>query len=138
MSAASKGSERSSDGAGKKRADVVVKRIYEKAADRDGSRVLVDRVWPRGIKKADAGLTEWLKEVAPTSELRTWYSHDPEKYEEFARRYRQELADGPQREAFEELVELARGKRLTLLTATKSPEISQAEVLRGLVADAAS
>jgi uncharacterized protein YeaO (DUF488 family) len=138
MSAASKGSERSSDGAGKKRADVVVKRIYEKAADRDGSRVLVDRVWPRGIKKADAGLTEWLKEVAPTSELRTWYSHDPEKYEEFARRYRQELADGPQREAFEELVELARGKRLTLLTATKSPEISQAEVLRGLVTDAAS
>ena len=138
MSAASKGTERSSGGTGKKQADVVVKRIYEKAADRDGSRVLVDRVWPRGIKKADAGLTEWLKEVAPTSELRKWYSHDPEKYEEFARRYRKELADGPQREAFEELVELAREKRLTLLTATKSPEISQAEVLRGLIADQAS
>jgi uncharacterized protein YeaO (DUF488 family) len=137
MSAASKGSQ-ASGGAGKKQADVVVKRIYEKAADRDGSRVLVDRVWPRGIKKADAGLTEWLKEVAPTSELRKWYSHDPEKYEEFARRYRKELAEGAQHEAFEELVEMAREKRLTLLTATKTPEISQAEVLRGLIADQTS
>jgi uncharacterized protein YeaO (DUF488 family) len=67
--------------------DVRVRRVYDAAEDQDGKRVLVDRLWPRGMKKVDAHLDEWSKDVGPSTELRTWYGHEPSKFEEFSRRY---------------------------------------------------
>jgi uncharacterized protein YeaO (DUF488 family) len=109
--------------------DVRVRRVYDKANDQDGVRVLVDRIWPRGISKAKAALDEWCKDVTPSTELRKWYSHDPAKFEEFTRRYCAELEHPERAAALQHLRELASGHRLTLLTATKNPDISQAAVL---------
>lgn len=107
-----------------------VRRIYDDPEPSDGARVLVDRVWPRGVSKDHARLDEWLKDVAPSNELRQWYGHDPDKYAEFARRYREELKDDTRAEAFDQLKELAEKGTLTLLTASKRDEISQAAVLK--------
>jgi len=115
------------------RPEVRVRRVYEEASELDGVRVLVDHIWPRGVSKAKAALTEWCKDVAPSAELRTWYSHDPAKFEEFTRRYGAELEEPERAEALQHLRELATGQRLTLLTATKNPEISQAAVLCDLL-----
>jgi uncharacterized protein YeaO (DUF488 family) len=79
--------------------DVRVRRVYDKANDQDGVRVLVDRIWPRGISKAKAALNEWCKDVSPSTELRKWYSHDPAKFEEFTRRYCAELEHPERAEA---------------------------------------
>ena len=95
--------------------------------------MLVDRLWPRGLSKARAALDEWCKNVAPSPELRTWYNHDPDRFEEFSHRYRQELHDPEPAEALAHLRELARQGPLTLLTATRKPEISEAAVLAGLL-----
>jgi uncharacterized protein YeaO (DUF488 family) len=103
-------------------AKVQVRRIYEKPPPGDGTRVLVERIWPRGLTKA--ALDEWCKEVAPSAELRKWYSHDPERFEEFGRRYRSELKEPEQANALAHLREPAKGRLLTLLTATRQPEIS--------------
>jgi uncharacterized protein YeaO (DUF488 family) len=119
--------------AGKAKVQVQVRRAYEAPAKTDGTRVLVDRIWPRGLTKAKADLDEWCKQVAPSTELRKWYSHDPERFEEFGRRYRSELKDSEPAEALAHLRELAKGGKLTLLTATKQPEISEAEVLAQLL-----
>ena len=108
---------------------VQVRRIYEDTEPNDGSRVLVDRVWPRGMSKDRADLTEWCKQVAPSTQLRKWYSHDPDKYEEFARRYRDELSEPERAEALEHLRELVSQGDLTLLTASKRADISEATVL---------
>ena len=121
--------------------DIIVKRIQEEPAQNDGTRVLVDRVWPRGISKQKAALDDWNKGVAPSTELRRWfghdpskwYGHDPEKFEEFSRRYREELDTEDGREALEALRRSVRGKRLTLLTASRAVDISQAVVLRDLL-----
>ena len=113
--------------------DVCVRRVYDQAEDRDGFRVLVDHIWPRGVSKAKAALNEWCKDISPSTELRKWYSHDPAKFEEFARRYRAELEDPERAEALQHLRELANGHRLTLLTATKNPDISQAAMLCDLL-----
>lgn len=72
-----------------------IKRIYDEPASDDGYRILVDRIWPRGVSKEDAALSDWIKEVAPTSDLRKWFGHDPERFEEFRLRYRSELDDNP-------------------------------------------
>jgi uncharacterized protein YeaO (DUF488 family) len=112
---------------------VQVRRAYEEPATSDGTRVLVDRIWPRGLSKATAGLDEWCKVVAPSTELRIWYGHDPERFEEFGHRYHRELKEPERAEALAHLSELARGGTLTLLTATKRPEISEAEVLAQLL-----
>ena len=112
-----------------KTAKVQVRRVYDAPAREDGTRVLVDRIWPRGLTKAEAHLDEWCKQVAPSTELRKWYSHDPERFHEFSRRYHIELRQLERSEALAHLRELARDGTLTLLTATKQPEISQAEVL---------
>ncbi|MER7370737.1 DUF488 domain-containing protein [Nonomuraea wenchangensis] len=109
--------------------DVMYRRIYEESSPEDGRRVLVDRVWPRGMRKEDAHLDEWLREVAPSSELRKWYSHDPGRFPEFRRRYLDELRDDGHRPAADHLRELASQDRLTLLTATKDVDHSQAAVL---------
>lgn len=109
--------------------DVRVRRAYDPAEAQDGKRVLVDRLWPRGMKKVDAHLDGWSKEVGPSTELRKWYGHEPAKFEEFSRRYLVELDDPARAEALNQLRELADGQRLTLLTATKNAEISEAAVL---------
>jgi uncharacterized protein YeaO (DUF488 family) len=95
----------------------------------DGARVLVDRLWPRGVSKARAQLDEWCKQIAPSSELRTWYHHDPEFFAEFTRRYADELRDPEPAAALAHLRDLATRQTLTLLTATKDPDISEAAVL---------
>jgi uncharacterized protein YeaO (DUF488 family) len=112
---------------------VRVRRVYEEPERDDGARVLVDRIWPRGLTKAKAALDEWCKEVAPSGELRKWYSHDPARFEDFGRRYQAELQDPPQAAALAHLRELAKGRQLTLLTATRQPEISEAAVLADLL-----
>lgn len=108
---------------------VQVRRIYDPVEPSDGQRVLVDRIWPRGMSKERAHLDEWCKNVAPSTELRTWYGHDPEKFDEFTRRYQEELDDPERAEAFADLTERAERGRLTLLTASKRDDISEATVL---------
>ena len=107
--------------------DVRVKRVYAPPSADDGLRVLVDRIWPRGLSKERAALDEWSRDVAPSTELRTWYAHGPAKFAEFARRYRAELEASP--EPLDELRRLIGRRRATLLTATKDLELSQAHVL---------
>lgn len=110
-----------------------MKRIYERATRADGHRVLVDRVWPRGIRKQDAAVELWLKDVAPSTALRQWYGHDPERFDEFADRYRAELAEPERARALAQLRELADNGTVTLLTATRDPALSQAAVLAELL-----
>ena len=113
---------------------VQVKRIYEAPDGADGTRVLVDRLWPRGISKERAALDEWCKQIAPSTELRKWYSHDPAKWEDFQTRYEGELHDNPdQSAAFNELEHLHNDGRLTLLIASKVVEHSEAQVLAQLL-----
>ena len=113
--------------------NVRVRRVYEEPERDDGARVLVDRIWPRGLTKAKAALDEWCKEVAPSGELRKWYSHDPGRFEDFGRRYQAELQDPSRAAALAHLRVLAKGRQLTLLTATWQPEISEAAVLAELL-----
>jgi uncharacterized protein YeaO (DUF488 family) len=113
--------------------DIRVRRVYEEPAADDGSRVLVDRIWPRGLRKDAARLDDWEKDVAPSTGLRTWYEHDPAKFDEFRRRYTAELAEPVQRAALDRIRALAVDGPVTLLTATKDPSISQAAVLAGLL-----
>ena len=114
---------------------VQVRRIYDEAQKSDGTRVLVDRVWPRGVSKDKAELDEWVKDVAPSTDLRKWYSHDPEKFDEFARRFREELKGDDAAKALDDLRELAQKGTLTLLTASKRDDISQATVLAEILND---
>ncbi|MER6844198.1 DUF488 domain-containing protein [Streptomyces platensis] len=106
-----------------------VRRVYEPPEPADGARVLVDRLWPRGLSKADAQLTEWCKDAAPSSELRRWYRHEGERFEVFAARYREELAQETAQRALERLREYAEEGPLTLLTATKDLSASHVNVL---------
>ena len=116
-----------------KAAHVQIRRVYDPPDPGDGHRVLVDRLWPRGLSKERAQLDEWCKQIAPSNELRKWYGHDPDKYAEFARRYRAELDDPERATVFAHLRELASQGQLTLLTATKRSDISEAAVLAGLL-----
>ncbi|WP_205762081.1 DUF488 domain-containing protein [Arthrobacter mobilis] len=110
-------------------ADIRIKRIYDQAGD--GYRVLVDRLWPRGIRKEDAGIDLWLKAAGPSDGLRREFGHDPEKFEDFAAAYRRELEGS---EAVEQLVQLARRERkLCLLFGAKDEEHNQAVVLRQVI-----
>ncbi|QWF78629.1 DUF488 domain-containing protein [Amycolatopsis sp. CA-230715] len=109
--------------------DIRVARVYDPPRPEDGTRVLVDRLWPRGVKKADAALDDWCRDVAPSNELRTWYGHVPERFAEFADRYRAELADPPRADALASLRDTCRTGTVTLLTATKVLETSHATVL---------
>lgn len=107
---------------------VSIKRAYEPPAPRDGTRILVDRLWPRGVTKSNAHIAQWMKEIAPSNELRKWFGHDPERWEEFRRRYRAELAQ--KRELMTELRMLARKGRLTLVYSAHDEAHNQAVVLR--------
>ena len=108
---------------------VRIGRVYDDPMPADGTRVLVDRLWPRGMRKDRAQLDEWCKQIAPSTELRKWYAHDPARYDEFARRYRAELAEPERAVELSRLRDLAGRGTLTLLTATKHSEISEAAVL---------
>ncbi|MEV5831363.1 DUF488 family protein [Spirillospora sp. NPDC052242] len=113
--------------------EVRVRRIYEPAAEEDGKRVLVDRVWPRGLSKDEARLDAWAKDVAPSTELRKWYGHEADRFPEFERRYRAELDEPERAAALDRLRDLAGRGTVTLLTATKDAERSQAAVLAALL-----
>lgn len=110
---------------------VQLKRVYEPRATSDGYRVLVDRLWPRGVSRAEAGIDEWAKDVAPSTELRTWFGHDPAKFAEFTRRYRSELAGSAALAALRQTC--AEHDVVTLLFAARDVEHNEAVVLQGLL-----
>ena len=112
---------------------VQVRRVYDDPAPGDGTRVLVDRLWPRGMTKERARLDEWCKQIAPSTELRQWYGHDPERFAEFTRRYQEELTEPERAEALAQLRGQAATSTQTLLTASKAVDISEAAVLAGLL-----
>lgn len=111
--------------------EVAVKRIYDRPAPDDGLRVLVDRLWPRGVSRRRAALDEWMAELAPSTALREWFGHEPSRWAEFQRRYRAELQS--RGEAIEALRRLATAKRVTLLYAARDPLHNNAEVLKKLI-----
>lgn len=109
---------------------IALKRAYDSAAKSDGKRILVDRLWPRGVKKEDAKIDLWLKEVAPSTELRKWFNHQDERWSEFKQRYVTELKDNS---AFAELKEIASNEKVTLIFSTKDEEKNSAAVLQQLL-----
>lgn len=114
-------------------ARIQAKSVYAEADPQDGVRVLVDRIWPRGLTKEAARLTTWLKDVAPSTALRKWYNHDPAKFSDFRNRYRQELAQPASQQALQQLRRLAGAGPVTLLTASKDVAHSNAAVLAELL-----
>ncbi|MEM0120310.1 MAG: DUF488 domain-containing protein [Thermoprotei archaeon] len=111
--------------------NIKVKRVYEQRAEADGYRVLVDRIWPRGLSKEDVRVDVWLREVAPSDTLRKWFAHDPAKWEEFKSRYAKELESNKE---FERLLQLVRGKEIvTLVYSAKDTEHNQAVALKTLL-----
>jgi uncharacterized protein YeaO (DUF488 family) len=105
-----------------------IKRVYDPSAEEDGARFLVDRLWPRAVKKEALHMAAWYKEVAPSNELRRWFSHDPHKWKEFQRRYRAELT--PSRAAWQPLLEAAEQGDITLLYSAHDTEHNNAVVLK--------
>lgn len=110
--------------------NIAIKRAYEEPEPGDGTRVLVDRMWPRGVKKEQARIDLWLKDVAPSTELRQWFGHDPERWPEFQTRYRAELKGNP---ALTELRKMARKGKVTLVYAAREERYNNAVVLRALI-----
>ncbi|MBV8737865.1 MAG: DUF488 domain-containing protein [Alphaproteobacteria bacterium] len=117
----------------KDRLDIRLKRAYETPAAEDGIRVLVDRVWPRGVRKSAAAIDLWAKDLAPSTELRRWFGHDPTRWEEFRRKYQEELSHRAER--LNELRALAQQGRLTLVFGARDEHHNQAVVLRDLLTD---
>jgi uncharacterized protein YeaO (DUF488 family) len=111
---------------------IQVKRVYDKPARQDGFRVLVDRLWPRGLTKERAAVDLWLKDVAPSTELRKWFGHDPAKWKEFQSRYRQELKE--QKEALAMLAEKSKERTVTLVYGARDEEHNEALVLKSVLA----
>jgi len=107
---------------------IEVKRVYEPAEDDDGYRILVDRLWPRGLRKSQAGVDLWMKDIAPSDSLRKWFGHEPEKWEEFKRRYSEEL-DGKM-EFIEEIRSRARNGKVTLLFSSREERNNNAHALK--------
>ena len=113
--------------------DIRLQRVYGDSSPGDGKRVLVDRVWPRGLRKESLALDLWLRDLGPSDELRRWFGHRPERWEEFERRYRAELEQTPQRRLLDQLAALAREGPVTLLYGARDEERNQAVVLRSVV-----
>lgn len=111
---------------------IVIKRIYEMYNADDGYRILTDRLWPRGVKKENAHLDEWNKQIAPSTELRKWFDHQPERLKEFAERYREELLQNAVDE-LKRIRQIAAKKKVTLLYAAKDPDCNHAMILRDLL-----
>ncbi len=112
---------------------ISIKRAYDDAAASDGRRFLVERLWPRGVRKADLEIDAWLKDAAPTTELRKWYGHDPERWPEFQRRYRVEL--DASEDAWRPLLDAARAGDITLVYAARDTERNSAAVLREVLTE---
>jgi len=111
--------------------DIKIKRVYEPYAEGDGIRILVDRLWPRGIKKEDAHIDRWFKEIAPSNELRKWYNHEPEKFEAFNQKYRGEIEDT---KVLDELLDYIRQySTVTLVFSSKELALNNAVVLRAII-----
>ncbi|HEY3486303.1 MAG TPA: DUF488 domain-containing protein [Ilumatobacteraceae bacterium] len=110
-----------------------LRRAYDAAGDDDGYRVLVDRLWPRGVRRDDLHIDEWCKDLAPSTELRRWFGHDPARWDEFRARYRVELADHPD---VARLADLARTRPITLVYSASDTEHNQAVVLREVLDEA--
>lgn len=110
---------------------IVIKRVYEDASENDGYRILVDRLWPRGVSKEEAKLDEWDKIIAPSTELRKWFDHKEERLQEFAIRYKEELLQ--QEEELNRLRKIATTKKITLIYGAKDPVINQAIVLKNIL-----
>ena len=115
-----------------------IRRAYAAPSKGRSYQVLVDRLWPRGVRKDEAGLDEWAKDVAPSDGLRRWYGHEPEKFAEFARRYRAELEESPGKEIVTRLRAEVKSRPVTLVTATRDVEHSGAAVLRDVLAGRAT
>jgi uncharacterized protein YeaO (DUF488 family) len=113
------------------RASIRIRRAYDDPSNDDGLRILIDRLWPRGLSKSSLKLDAWVKHLSPSNELRKWYGHDPEKFSEFRKRYRAELK--AQGEGLAELRAAVKGRTVTLLTATKELDLSHATILRELL-----
>jgi uncharacterized protein YeaO (DUF488 family) len=109
-------------------ATVRLKRAYEPPSPEDGTRILVDRLWPRGVRKADAAIDYWAREIAPSTELRKWFDHDPERWQEFRRRYRTEIRGHA--EELERLRDLVHGGTVTLVFGARDELHNDAVVLR--------
>ncbi|WP_163514253.1 DUF488 domain-containing protein [Gelidibacter japonicus] len=107
---------------------IQIKRVYDASSKSDGYRVLVDRIWPRGISKEEANLDEWNKDLAPSTELRKWFDHDPEKFDDFSNKYKKELKD--RADVLKQLFQRARDQKVTLLYGAKDTEHNQAVVLK--------
>ena len=117
----------------KQQLPVALKRVYDEPAASDGTRVLVERLWPRGLSKERAHIDLWLKDVAPSTELRKWFHHDPQKFPEFRRRYEAELKSEAAQEALTKLREIAKHGQLTLVFAAHDTAYSNAAVLHDLL-----
>ena len=112
---------------------ILIKRVYEDASEADGYRILVDRIWPRGISKERAKLDEWVKVVAPSTELRKWFDHQEERFPEFTKRYKTELLQ--QKEALDLIKKIATQEQVTLVYSAKDTEMNQAVVLRDVLSE---
>lgn len=112
---------------------VKIKRAYDKPVPQDGTRILVDGLWPRGISKAELKILKWEKTIAPSQPLRKWYGHDPEKWQEFRERYREELKESPRRESLDQLILLAEQRNLTLVFGARDAEHSNAAVIAEII-----
>ena len=110
---------------------IKLKRAYDPPASDDGTRILIDRLWPRGIKKTDAAIDEWMKEIAPSTELRKWFGHDPSRWHEFQRRYRSEIRQHP--EQLNRLRTLAQHGRVTLVFSAHDEAHNDAVVLKNVL-----
>ncbi|MGN6297803.1 MAG: DUF488 domain-containing protein [Ginsengibacter sp.] len=111
--------------------NIQLKRIYEAGSKEDGYRILVDRLWPRGFTKEKAALDLWLKEIAPSNELRKWFGHDPDKWKDFQKKYRQELKQN--KEAIDILKDYIQKGKVTLLYAAKDEEHNEAQVIKDFI-----
>lgn len=112
---------------------ISIKRAYDKMEDTDGTRVLVDRIWPRGKSKKELSIDYWLKDLAPSTDLRKWFDHDEEKFKEFEQKYKKELESGKQKESFDQLKKIAKDDSVTLIYGAKDTKHNQAVVLQKLL-----
>lgn len=110
---------------------IIIKRIYDSAAENDGYRILVDRIWPRGVSKEEAKLDEWNKDVAPSTELRKWFGHEEEKFDEFVKKYKKEL--DAQKDELKKIRDIGKKQQICLLYGAKDEKHNQAVVLKSVL-----
>lgn len=110
-----------------------IKRAYDKKESGDGKRILIDRLWPRGLSKAEADIDEWVKELGPSTELRKWFGHDPERWAEFQKRYIRELSEADKKALLENISQMARRQNVTLIYSAKDTEHNDVKVLEEII-----